>query len=100
MTDTLLIAEMTTLYEKQFSRQQVANELQVSLRTLSRYLVFAAQYIPDLTIYLDAYGYLNRKRLESSHIEYLKEVQRLLNTYDKERVKAILTLKYSPIEND
>lgn len=99
-TEILITQEMLSLYEKQYSRQEVAQEIGISTRTLSRYLIFAAQYISDLRVYLDDSGFLNRRRFESSHLEYLREVHDLLKEFSKERVILILTRKYSSLEND
>ena len=99
MTSILITNDLLSLYEKEFSRQEVATELNISLRTLSRYLVFASQYIPDLQVYIDTSGYLNRKRIESCHVEYLREVADLLSNLSKDRVIKILTRKYSLVEN-
>jgi transcriptional regulator with XRE-family HTH domain len=100
MTSILITNDMLSLYEKEYSRQEVATELNVSIRTVSRYLIFGAQYIPDLEAYLDSSGYLNRKRVESSHVEYLREIADLLNTFSRERTITILTRKYSPKESE
>jgi len=99
-TEVLITQEMLSLYQKQYSRQEVAEEIGISTRTLSRYLVFGAQYISDLQVYLDDSGFLNRRRFESSHLEYLREVHDLLKQFSKERVISILTRKYSSLEND
>jgi|GEM_PF-6330345 len=99
-TDFLITQEMLSLYEKQYSRQEVAEEIGISTRTLSRYLVFAAQYIADLQVYVDDSGFLNRRRFESCHLEYLREVHDLLRQFSKERVITILTRKYSTLAND
>jgi transcriptional regulator with XRE-family HTH domain len=74
MTSILITNDMLSLYEKEFTRQEIATELNVSLRTVSRYLIFGSQYIPDLEVYVDSSGYLNRKRVESCHVEYLREI--------------------------
>ncbi len=100
MTSILITNDLLSLYEKEFSRQEVATELNISLRTLSRYMVFASQYIPDLQVYVDASGYLNRKKIESCHVEYLREVADLLSSFSKERVIKILTRKYSVRESE
>jgi len=100
MTSILITDDLLSLYEKEFTRQEVATELNVSLRTLSRYLVFASQYIPDLQVYLDSSGYLNRKRIESCHVEYLREVADLLSNFSKDRVIKILSRKYSLKESE
>jgi len=100
MTGILITNEMLSLYEKEYLRQEIANELNVSLRTVSRYLIFGCQYIPDLQVYVDSSGYLNRKRIESCHVEYLREIADLLTNFSKERVIQILTRKYSLVEND
>lgn len=99
-TEILITQEMLSLYEKQYSRQEVAEEIGISTRTLSRYLIFAAQYIIDLQVYLDDSGFLNRRRFESSHLEYLREVHDLLKQFSKERTIAILTRKYSSRESE
>ncbi|MBG1265508.1 hypothetical protein [Nostoc sp. WHI] len=99
-TEILITQEMLSLYEKQYSRQEVADEIGISTRTLSRYLVFGAQYIVDLQVYLDDSGFLNRRRFESSHLEYLREIHDLTRQFSKERVISILTRKYSSVEND
>ncbi len=100
MTSILITNDMLSLYEKEYSRQEVATELNISLRTLSRYMVFASQYIPDLQVYVDTSGYLNRKRIESCHVEYLREVADLLSNFSKDRVVKILTRKYSVRESE
>lgn len=100
MTSILITNDLLSLYEKEYSRQEVATELNVSLRTLSRYMIFASQYIPDLQVYVDESGYLNRKRIESCHVEYLREVSDLLSNFSKERVTKILTRKYSSQESE
>ena len=100
MTSILITNDLLSLYEKEFSRQEVATELNVSLRTLSRYMVFASQYIPDLQVYVDSSGYLNRKKIESCHIEYLREVADLLSNFSRERVIKILTRKYLVRESE
>lgn len=100
MTSILITNDLLSLYEKEFTRQEVATELNISLRTLSRYLVFASQYIPDLQVYVDDSGYLNRKRIESCHVEYLREVADLLSNFSRERVIKILTRKYSVRESE
>lgn len=100
MTSILITNDMLSLYEKEYSRQEVATELNISLRTLSRYMVFASQYIPDLQVYVDTSGYLNRKRIESCHVEYLREVADLLSNFSRERVIKILTRKYSVMESE
>lgn len=100
MTSILITNDMLSLYEKEYSRQEVATELNISLRTLSRYMVFASQYIPDLQVYVDTSGYLNRKRIESCHVEYLREVADLLSNFSKDRVIKILTRKYSVRESE
>lgn len=100
MTGILITKDMMSLYEKEFTRQEIADELKVSLRTVSRYLIFGSQYIPDLEVYVDTSGYLNRKRVESSHVEYLREIADLLSNFSKERTIAILTRKYSLKESE
>ncbi|RCJ42540.1 hypothetical protein A6769_37240 [Nostoc punctiforme NIES-2108] len=99
-TEIIISSDMISLYEKQFSRQEVAKELNISVRTLTRYLEFAIGLIPDLSVYVDEFGTLNRRRIDSCHVEYLREVTDLLKNFSKERVISILTRKYSPIEND
>lgn len=98
-TEIVITSDMVSLYEKQFSRSEVATELEISIRTLTRYLEFGTQFIPDLRVYLDEFGCLNRRRIDSCHVEYLREVSDLLKTFSRERVVLILTRKYSPIEN-
>jgi len=100
MTSILITNDMLSLYEKEFTRQEIATELNVSLRTVSRYLIFGSQYIPDLEVYVDSSGYLNRKRVESCHVEYLREIADLLTNFSKERTIAILTRKYSSKESE
>jgi transcriptional regulator with XRE-family HTH domain len=95
-TDERLIPnDLISLYEKQYTREEVAKELGISTRTLSRYLSFASELIPDLQIYICEDGSLNRRKFESSHLEYLREVSDLLKSFSKDRVIQILTRKYS-----
>lgn len=98
MTEILIPNDLISLYSKEYKRDEVALELGISTRTLNRYLVFAAQYIPDLQHFLDEYGNLNRKPIESHHIEYLREVTDLLKEFSRERVIKILTRKYLQTE--
>ncbi|MCC5611083.1 hypothetical protein LC612_31110 [Nostoc sp. CHAB 5834] len=98
-TEIIITSDMVSLYERQFSRQEVAQEIGISVRTLTRYLEFSIELIPDLRIYADEYGTLNRRRIDSCHVEYLREVADLLKNFSRERVVSILTRKYSPIEN-
>ncbi|WP_414530355.1 hypothetical protein [Nodularia chucula] len=98
-TELLITNDMIALYEKEYSREEVARELNISTRTLSRYMIFASDFIPDLGVYVDEYGTLNRKKIESSHLEYLREVTDLLRQFSRERVIKILTRKYSQTEN-
>lgn len=94
-SEIVITNDMISLYEKQYSREEVAEELGISVRTLSRLLQFAAKHISDLACYLDKYECLNRKKLESHHIEYLREVNDLLKTFSRDRVIQILTRKYN-----
>lgn len=95
-----LDTEEQNLYEAEFTRQVVADRLRVTVKTLTRYLLFGADYIPALLAYLNDEGGLNGKRLLESHIKYLEEIQYLKQHYSAVRVSEILTKKYQPIEND
>lgn len=88
------------LYEPEHTRSVAATKLKVTVRTLSRYLAFGAEYIPPLKAYLTDEGGLNGKRILDSHIKYLQEVQYLKLNYSSVRVSEILTKKYSPLETD
>jgi predicted DNA-binding transcriptional regulator YafY len=96
--ERLIPNDLLKLYEKQYSRQEAADELGISTRTLSRYLSFASELIPDLQVYIDEGGTLNRRKFESSHLEYLREVSDLLKSFSKDRVIQILTRKYNQNE--
>ncbi|MBG1262877.1 hypothetical protein [Nostoc commune] len=96
----LNFAETDPLYEPEHTRSVAAAKLKVTVRTLSRYLAFGAEYIPALKAYLTDDGGLNGKRILDSHIKYLEEIQYLKLNYSSVRVSEILTKKYSPLEND
>jgi len=90
--------DFLSLFEKQYTREEVAKELGISTRTFHRYLSFALDYIPALRIYVDEFGTPNRRKFEAGHIEYMREVTDLLKSFTKERVITILTRKYSQAE--
>jgi len=87
------------LYEPEYKRAEVADKLQITVRTLSRYILFGANYIPALKAYVSS-DELNGKRILESHLKYLEEIKHLKLNYSPNRVAEILTKKYSPIEND
>jgi hypothetical protein len=96
----LLQTDNDPLYEPEHTRTVVATRLNITVRTLTRYLSFGAEYIPALKAYLNDDKGLNGKRILESHIKYLEEIQYLKLNYSALRVSEILTKKYSPLEND
>ncbi|BAY73573.1 hypothetical protein NIES23_64250 (plasmid) [Trichormus variabilis NIES-23] len=93
-TASLTTEEYADLYSKEFSRQEAADELGISMRTLQRYLSYASQLIPALRVFVDENGSLNRVKIEAHHIEYLREVVDLHKSFSPQRVTKILTRKY------
>lgn len=89
-----LLVSHTDLYSKEYTRDEVARDLNISTRTLIAYLAFGADYIPDLFCFLNEQGKLNRTKLESHHIEYLREIKDLLKQFSRPRVVLILQRKY------
>ena len=81
-TDLVILDADISLYEKQLSREEVAKEIGVTTRTLARYMVFGAQYIPDLKVYVDDYFCLNRRKFDLCHVEYMREISDLLRNED------------------
>lgn len=100
LTTDRILSETDPIYEPEFKRVDVAVKLGVTVRTLSRYLAFGADYIPALKAYLNDENTLNGKRILESHLKYLFEIQHLKANYSSVRVSEILTKKYSPLEND
>lgn len=88
-----------TLYEPEFTRTQVAKELNVSVKSIERYIIFGSIFIPELKKYVDDLGSLTGKRLLSSDLVYLEEIKDLKAKFSHQRVIDILTRKYSNIEN-
>ncbi len=87
-----------TLYEPEFTRVEVAKQLNVTVKTVERYLAFGAGFIPELRKYINEDGYLNGKRLLSSDLVFVEEIKDLKKTFSHSRVVEILTRKYSQAE--
>lgn len=92
--------ETEDIYEPEFTRSVVAQKLNITIKTVTRYLSFGADYIPALKAYVNDEGSLNGKRVLESHLKYLEEIQYLKLHYSAVRVSEILIKKYSPLEND
>ncbi|MEH2050760.1 hypothetical protein [Nostoc sp.] len=83
----------------EYTRTIVAGKLNISAKTLVRYLAFGADYIPALKAYVSDDGPLNGKRILESHIKYLEEIQYLKLDYLPLRVTEILNNKYTLLES-
>ena len=83
-----------TLYEPEFTKAQIAAQLNCSVISVGRYVKFGADYIPDLLKYIGTDGNLNGSRILSSDIAYLEEIQDLKKSFGARRVKQILERKY------
>lgn len=94
------MTETDSLYEPEYTRSVVAQKLNTTIKTVTRYLAFGADYIPALRAYITDEGSLNGKRVLQSHLKYLEEIQYLKLHYSAVRVSEILTKKYTPLEND
>lgn len=82
------------LYDPQLSRAYVAKELGVCLRTLYDYMTWGADFNPNLRKYLNEYGGLNRRKIDSRDFSYIEEIHLLRQQFTKDRVAKILTSKY------
>ncbi|WP_407884203.1 hypothetical protein [Scytonema sp. NUACC26] len=88
--------DILKLYEPELKRKDIAGQLGVTERTISRYIEFGSNFIPDLKEYLAEDGCsLNRKAFRSSHLHYLEEIRDLKRKYSPSRVIEILTRKYA-----
>ena len=84
------------MYEPEFTRVEVAKILNCSPKSVERYLSFGQRYIPELKTYFDEYGFsLSKKRILSSDVVFLEEIQDLKKKFCQDRVIQILTRKYS-----
>lgn len=83
-----------TLYEPEYKKTEVAKTLNCSVRTVERYLYFGFSYIPEFKEYFNSDGTLNGKRIRSSHVVFLEEIQDLKSKFSHDRVCQILTRKY------
>lgn len=83
-----------SLFEPEFSKPEVAKMLNCSVKSIERYLTFGSDYISELQKYFTK-GFLNGLKISSSDIVFLEEIQDLKKRFSHERVKQILTRKYS-----
>lgn len=97
--ETTDIEVTSTIYEPEFTKNQIARELNCSVKTVERYIVFGSNFIPELTKYIDDSGFLNGKRVLSSDLVFLEEIKNLKGRFSPPRVNEILTRKYSQAEN-
>jgi IS30 family transposase len=83
-----------TLFEPEFTRSEIAQQLNISVMTVQRYIKYGAKFIPELSKYVSGDS-LNMSRFHSSDLVFLEEIADLKRRFSPERVEAILTRKYS-----